>query len=161
MATADKAVELAREYLVEQHPQARIHDVGKDPRFQHRGIDLLVELPDESIVAVEVKGDRHRHRGNFFFEVVSNVERNTPGCFLYSQANRLLYVFVDEEEVHDLPLNRAREWFVARSSEFELRHTQTKVSPTELYTTVGALVPVKRVLTEVEGAICQKRRART
>ncbi len=155
MATADLAVELARQYLLSLHPDARLHDVQADPRFQHRGVDLLVELPSGALFGVEVKGDRQRHRGNYFFELVSNAERNTPGCFLYSEAARLIYVFVENREVHDLPLPAVRSWFLPNASQFPLRHTQTRVG-NSAYTTVGALVPVKRVLTEVAEARRQK-----
>ena len=92
---ADRAVSLAREQLLSQSPGSRLHDVSKDPRFQHRGIDLLWERDGEPVLGVEVKGDRQGgRRGNYFFELVSNVEKDTPGCFLYSEADLLLYVFV-------------------------------------------------------------------
>jgi hypothetical protein len=151
MATADLAVTLAKKHLLAAHSGCRVHDVQSDPRFQHRGVDLLVELASGEVFGAEVKGDRQGHRGNYFFELVSNAERNTPGCFLYSEASRLLYVFVGRSEIHDLPLPAVRSWFLPKASEFELRHTQTRVGR-QAYTTVGALVPVKRVLREVPDA---------
>lgn len=141
---ADRAVSLAHVYLRALDPLCRIHDVQSDPRFMHRGVDLLWEREGEQVVGVEVKGDRHGRRGNYFFELVSNLEKDTPGCFLYSVADVLLYVFLEKREVHELPLRAVREWFLARAKNYSLKSTQTRTG-TAMYTTVGAVVPVKDV----------------
>lgn len=142
---ADRAVSLVRAHLLAQVPGSRLHDVSLDPRFQHRGVDLLWDRPGQSPIGVEVKGDRQgARRGNFFFELVSNVEKDTPGCFLYSMADVMAYVFLDTREVHLLPLPRVREWFLSRAKEFPLKSTKTRTGAV-LYTTVGAIVPVKLV----------------
>ncbi len=147
---ADRAVMLARAYLEGASPGSRVHDVQADPRFQHRGVDLLWERPGEPVWGVEVKGDRHGHRGNYFFELVSNLEKDTPGCFLYSTADLLLYVFLAEQEVHALPLLATRAWFLERAKSFPLKSTRTRTGA-QTYTTVGAVVPVRQVLEGVEG----------
>ncbi len=148
---AARAAQLAADFLQSDAPGCRVHDVQEDPRFQHRGIDLLWEKPDGRVLGVEVKGDRQARRGNYFFELVSNLEKDTPGCFLYSEADLFLYVFVETREVHALPLQATRSWFLPRSREFQLRHTKTRTGAS-LYTTVGALVPVRDVLSSVPGA---------
>ena len=148
---ADRAVRLARGYLELKDSAGRVHDVQDDPRFQQRGVDLLWERPAAPVVGVEVKGDRQARRGNYFFELISNLERETPGCFLYSTADLLLYVFLSPRELHHLPLQQTRQWFLARASSFELRSTQTRVGRSR-YTTVGALVPTREVLAQVPGA---------
>lgn len=148
---ADRAVALARQYLVAVEPEGRIHDVQLDPRFQHRGVDLLWERPSAPVAGIEVKGDRHGRRGNYFFELISNLEKQTPGCFLYSMADLMLYVFLERAEVHRLPMPATREWFLTRSREFPLKDTRTRTGAST-YTTVGAIVPVQAVLGEVEGA---------
>jgi hypothetical protein len=63
----------------------------------------------------------------------------------------LAYVFLDRRELHLLPVHACRTWFLARAREFPLRHTQTRVGA-HRYTTVGASVPARTVLREVEGA---------
>jgi hypothetical protein len=150
---AERAVHLARRFLLEQAPGSRIHDVQEDPRFQHRGVDLLWEKSPSEVLGVEVKGDRRGgKRRNYFFELVSNFEKNTPGCFLYSEADLLFYVFLSDLELHVLPLRQTRAWFLERSSQFELRHTHTQIGQ-ERYTTVGALVPVREVRSGVAGVL--------
>lgn len=148
---ASRGVALARQYLVSLEPDSQLHDVSDDPRFQHRGVDLLWECPGKAPLGIEVKADRNARRGNFFFELVSNFEKDTPGCFLYSEADLLVYVFIETREVHCLPLSDTRTWFLAHASDYELRHTQTRTGPV-LYTTVGAIVPVSDVVSGVRAA---------
>ena len=149
---ADRAVALACDHLLADAPGSRLHDVSKDPRFQHRGVDLLWERDGEPVLGVEVKGDRQGgRRGNFFFELVSNLEKDTPGCFLYSTADLLIYVFLDKREVHRLPMKDVRDWFLPRAKQYPLKSTRTRTGHI-VYTTVGAVVPVREVLKEVAGA---------
>lgn len=151
MAAAERAVHLVRSHLLESRPGSRLHDVSLDPRFQHRGVDLLWEQTDGAVLGVEVKGDRQPRRQNYFLELISNLERDTPGCFLYSHADLLAYVFLSQRELHLLPLPAVREWFLPRAKGYELRHTSTRTGAIR-YTTVGAVVPVADVHREVPGA---------
>lgn len=142
---ADRAVALTRDYLATVDAAGLVHDVQADPRFQHRGVDLLWDRPGAAPVGVEVKGDRSGHRrGNFFFELVSNAEREAPGCFLYSEADYLAYVFLDVREVNWVPFKQVRQWFLPRAKSYPLKTTKTRTGAVT-YTTVGAIVPVREV----------------
>ena len=112
------------------------------PYVEHGGAQHSAQ-----VLGVEVKGDRHGRRGNFFFELVSNLEKDTPGCFLYSTADLLVYVFLDKQEVHALPMKDVRAWFLPRAKQYPLKSTKTKTGHV-VYTTVGAIVPVKEVLAQ-------------
>ena len=153
MGAADRAVSLAREVMLREAPGSLVHDVQNDPRFQHRGVDLLWERPGQKVLGVEVKGDRQGfRRGTYFFELISNAEKDSPGCFLYSIADLLVYVFVDVQQVHVLELKTVREWFVPRAKEFPLKTAKTRTGA-NLYTTVGASVPFREVKKAVPGAV--------
>jgi hypothetical protein len=149
---ADRAVQHARAWLLESAPGSRVHDVQEDPRFQHRGVDLLWELPSGEVRGIEVKGDRNATRRRYFFELVSNLEKDTPGCFLYSGADLLVYVFLSQGELHVLPLRATREWFLPRAKEYALKHAFTQTGAIR-YTTVGAVVPVRDVVEGVPGVL--------
>ncbi|WP_225410053.1 hypothetical protein [Stigmatella hybrida] len=149
---ADRAVQHARNWMLETEPGSRIHDVQEDPRFQHRGVDLLWELPSGEVRGIEVKGDRQARR-RYWFELVSNVEKDTPGCFLYSSADLLVYVFLAQAQLHALPLKNVREWFLPKAKEYPLKHTTTKTGAIR-YTTVGAVVPCHEVADAVPGVLC-------
>ena len=152
MGAADRAVQYARDWLLATEPGSRVHDVQEDPRFQHRGVDLLWELPSGEVRGIEVKGDRQPRRRRYFFELVSNLERDTPGCFLYSGADLMLYVFLSQAELHVLPLKEVREWFLPRAKAYALKHTSTKTGAIR-YTTVGAIVPCHEVLEGVPSVL--------
>ena len=153
LGAADRAVALTREVLQNEAPGSYVHDVQDDPRFQHRGVDLLWERAGVPVLGIEVKGDRQGHRrGTYFFELVSNAEKNTPGCFLYSVADLLVYVMLDVQHVHVLQLKQVREWFVPRAKEYPLKTTKTRTGA-RLYTTVGASVPIKHVREAVPQAV--------
>lgn len=166
---ANRAVLLAREFLLKTDPGSAVHDVQLDPRFQHRGVDLLWDRSDGRVQGVEVKGDRNGRRGRYFFELISNFEKDTPGCFLYTAADLYLYAFLDTREVHALPMPTTREWFLPRAKAFPLKHVQTRTGALT-YTTVGAVVPVSEVQREVleatryrvspDGALTEIRRPR-
>lgn len=153
MGAADRAVSLATDFLKLREPTSVVHDVQVDPRFQHRGVDLLWERSDGKVLGVEVKGDRQgRRRGNYFFELISNAEKDAPGCFLYSTADLLIYVFLDVREVHCLEFKAVRDWFVPRTKEYPLKSTRTRTGAV-LYTTVGAIVPLRDVKQAVPHAL--------
>jgi hypothetical protein len=151
MGAADRAVSIARAYLTQEDPDGRIHDVSLDPRFQHRGVDLLWERSSGEVLGVEVKGDRRPKPVTYFLELVSNVEKDTPGCFLYSTADVLVYVFLSCRELHRVPLTAAREWFLPNAKTFPLKSTTTRTGAIK-YTTVGAIVPTAVLQTSVPGA---------
>ena len=153
MGAADRAVSLAREVLLREAQNSLVHDVQEDPRFQHRGVDLLWERAGQKVLGVEVKGDRQGfRRGTYFFELISNAEKDSPGCFLYSIADLLVYVFVDVRHVHVLELKPVREWFVSRAKDFPLKTAKTRTGA-NLYTTVGASVPWREVKKAVPAAV--------
>jgi len=153
MGAADRAVALTRDVLLGQAPTSLLHDVQDDPRFRHRGVDLLWDRPGEPPLGVEVKGDRQGgRRGNYFFELISNAERDTPGCFLYSEADLMAYVFLDRQEVHLMELKAVRAWFLPLAKQFPLKTTKTKTGAV-LYTTVGAIVPVREARSATAEAI--------
>jgi hypothetical protein len=150
---AERAVALVRGVLLTDAPDSMLHDVSLDPRFQHRGVDLLWDRPGLPPQGVEVKGDRQgARRGTYFFELVSNAEKDTPGCFLYSTADVLAYVFLDVRQVHLLDLRKVREWFIPRAKDYPLKTTKTKTGA-QLYTTVGAAVPWRDVRRALPDAV--------
>lgn len=150
---ADRAVALTRDVLLREAPDGLVHDVQNDPRFQHRGVDLLWERPGQPVLGIEVKGDRQGYRrGTYFFELISNAEKDTPGCFLYSTADLFVYVFLDVQHVHVLQLKAVREWFIPRAKEYPLKTTKTRTGAL-LYTTVGAPVPIRHVHEGVPAAV--------
>ncbi|MEO0840861.1 MAG: hypothetical protein AAF063_18390 [Cyanobacteria bacterium J06643_5] len=131
-----------------------IKNVENDPEFQRRDIDLIWTIQTEegiNEILVEIKGDRLDRTGNFFFETHSNLEKGTPGCFMYTEADWLFYYFVNTGILYKLPMPKTREWFLVTMRRFRERSTTTTVG-NSYYTTVGRLVPIRRLMLEVPGA---------
>jgi hypothetical protein len=120
-----------------------VRNVENNPDYQNIDVDLLWTTTKQEW-KVEIKGDRLHHTGNFFFEVESNHERGTPGCFLYTQADLLFYYFVVPRDLYILPMPATRDWFKPRMGDFRKATTTTPIGR-RWYTTVGRLVPISAV----------------
>jgi len=153
MAEGSKVAERAsieiEAWLREWPGTVNVENVEGDPEYQAKDIDLLWATVSRDYT-IEIKADRWHGTGNFFFETVSNKEKGTPGCFLYTEADFLFYYFTEPRTLYILPMPRARQWFEANIERFAERETTTPAG-SEHYTTVGRLVPIETVLKEVRG----------
>ena len=75
-----------------------VWDVQDEKEYQIKDIDLLWTTESggedyDTAKTIEVKTDFYT-TGNFFFETVSNVKKNTLGCFLKTEADFLFYYFI-------------------------------------------------------------------
>ncbi|BAY97573.1 hypothetical protein NIES37_15150 [Tolypothrix tenuis PCC 7101] len=144
LATAD-----IEAWLRSQLETIDIVNVEDDPQFQCRDIDLIWKTHNGETL-IEIKGDRWNKTRNLFFETHSNLEKGTPGCFLYTEADWLFYYFVNTRQLYKLPMPKTREWFLITMRRFQERSTKTPVG-SNYYTTVGRLVPIAVVMLEVPG----------
>lgn len=153
MHEAQKVAKLAaidiEVWLRSQPETISVVNVENDPDYQRRDIDLIWTTQTGEIL-IEIKGDRWNKTRNLFFETHSNLERNTPGCFMYTEADWLFYYFVNTRQLYKLPMPKTREWFNITMRRFRERSTTTPVGKS-YYTTVGRLVPISTVMMEVPG----------
>lgn len=126
-----------------------VENVEGDRQYQDIDVDLVwyTHRKPEGY-KVEVKVDSYYRTGNFFLETFSNVEIDTPGCFLYTEADLVFYYFPEVRHLFILPMPETRDWFVEHRDRFEVRDTRTSVD-NGYYTTRGCLVPRRAVLAEV------------
>ena len=122
--------------------------VEDDPVYREIDVDLLWTTQRRQY-QVEIKGDQWHQTGNFFLETQSNKEKQTPGCFLYTQADLVFYYFIEPSILYILPMPLTRKWFQNNLRRFEERSTTTPVGNAQLYTTVGRLVPINTLLEEI------------
>lgn len=147
--------EFLTEKLMKLLPQTlEVRDVRDDKIYQKEDVDYLWQKKKGKMVKVEVKTDRWHHTGNYFFETISNTRKNTKGCFMYTEADALFYIYVfenKEAEIHILPLKKVRNWFVDEISKsdktFPERSTSTRNKYGKvLYNSKGRIVPRKVVI---------------
>lgn len=128
-------------YLQTQASTVSIENVEDDVAYRAKDIDLIWSRESKGNfkkVLIEVKVDNYFHTGNYFFETFSNVEKNTPGCFIYSQADYFFYYFLGVE-IHVIELGPVRSWFLEKLGEFPRKRTTTPVGGS-FYHTEGRLV---------------------
>lgn len=128
-------------YLQTQSTTVQIENVEDDEHYRSKDIDLIWAREFRGVskkVLIEVKVDNYYQTGNYFFETFSNVEKNTPGCFMYSEADYFFYYFL-HREIHVIELATARAWFIENMDNFPSKRTTTPVGQ-GFYHTEGRLV---------------------
>ncbi|OGG49664.1 hypothetical protein A2763_03215 [Candidatus Kaiserbacteria bacterium RIFCSPHIGHO2_01_FULL_54_36] len=152
---ADDAVFAVTRYMRAMAETVEIFNVEKNIEYQKRDIDLIWKFKLNGLRMerlIEVKGDTYDRTGNFFFETISNEEHQTPGCFLYSEADDLYYYFVTTKRLYILPLRQTRAWFIENIDKYPLRKTSTLTGTGSFYITVGRIVPITDVLNAIPDA---------
>ncbi len=149
LAVAERASSDIEAWLRTFEETVDVRNLENDPEYQKDDIDLLWVTRKKEFL-IEIKGDRWHKTGNFFFETLSNKERNTPGCLLYTRADYIFYYFVETGTLYALPMPATRDWFKKNLDRFKERSTTTPVGSAS-YTTVGRLVPIDVVQQEVPG----------
>lgn len=141
--TAKIGTEQITKFLRNQKSTIDILNVENDLSYQKKDIDLLwIHRTNvgEVTTSIEIKVDNYYRTGNYFFETLSNVEKNTDGCFMYSEAKYLYYYFLNVE-LHIFKLDEARKWFIQNKNRFTYKRTSTPIPNTNsVYHTEGALV---------------------
>lgn len=131
-------------YLRSKKETVNVINVENDKQYQKKDIDLIWRVNvngKERDVYIEIKGDRYSHTGNFFIETISNREKNTPGCFMYTEADYIFYYFMDTKELNIMPVKKSRDWFIKNIDRFSEKFLSTKVGNGAFYTSAGRLVP--------------------
>lgn len=141
-------------WLTAQPATVWVRNVTKEASYQRRDVDLIWAVRSGHEVELEVKGDLHT-TNNFFFETVSNTTLNTPGCFMYTEAKYIAYVFERKDTMYLLNTHETRSWFCRNESYFARRKVATKVGENGVkYETEGCIVPIAHVLDGVRDAKC-------
>lgn len=138
-----KGESLIKEWLSAQPGVKTINDLSDDPAWWPKDIDISAEMDSGETVTYEIKTDRYTS-GNIFYETVSNVEHNVPGCMVKSEADFLLYYFTETRELYIIKFPEYKAWFDKNKAKFkkkELKNIDKKRKGT--YTSVGYTIPKK------------------
>ncbi|MED4841553.1 hypothetical protein P9695_14870 [Weizmannia sp. CD-2023] len=128
-------------HYLEQEKGYKVENVEDMPEYQKKDIDLIAHT-SAGTMTIEVKGDRYFKTGNYFIETVSNRNKETLGCILYSEADFLFYYFVEPKELHIIDMKKLQHWFKKNSHRFQERYVRTKGSDGKIiYSSEGKLVP--------------------
>ena len=150
MEVAKRGSSDIEEWLNNLDQTQNVINVEGDPDYQNIDVDLIWETEIDTY-QIEIKADRQHGTGNFFFETISNKSKNTPGCFMYSEADLFFYYFVEIKKLYILPLTETRNWFKDNIDNFYESETTTPCGNGKYYITVGRLVPIDNVLNNIDG----------
>lgn len=130
---------IVKSWLVQQGNISSLLDVSLNKKYQKDDIDIIVNTEDGNVITYEIKTDSFL-TGNLFFEIVSNIERNTPGCMLYTKADYILYFFIKNGHLYKLPTIAFREWVVSNKDKFKEKSVNNKY-----YHSKGLLIPLSMI----------------
>jgi hypothetical protein len=131
-----------------------VENVENVPEYQKKDIDILWSYDSQNpiIKTIEIKADTYHNTGNYFIETVSNTQKKTLGCFMYTEADYIYYYFVNEKILHILPMPEMRYWFIENEKRFPLKSTGTRVG-NNAYFSEGRTVPRYIPQRELESGI--------
>lgn len=130
---------IVKSWLMQQSNISSLLDVSSNKKYQKDDIDIIVNTEDGGTITYEIKTDSFL-TGNLFFEIVSNTERNTPGCMLYTKADYILYFFIRNNNLYKLPTIAFREWVISNRDKFKEKSVDNKY-----YHSKGLLIPLTMI----------------
>lgn len=116
--------------------------------YRGKDVDFIIKKNGKR-KKVELKADTYYPR-NFYIEVVSNTTKGTPGCFLYTESDYILYAFINHGVFYMIPTIEFQEWF--KENEDRFPEPKSKIftpAGTGGYYSLGKLVPVKTMVSEL------------
>jgi hypothetical protein len=122
-----------------------VQDVSKDRTYQSQDIDMVITKGGKR-TTVEFKADKViATSGNLYFEIVSNLEKGTPGCLVYCKAEWLYYYDQNNHKLHAIRMTYLR----AKLSAIPINQLRIHRSRTGFdggyYTTVGVTIPLSAI----------------
>lgn len=149
MDVSDLGIEVVTNYLLKHPNVSKIHNVENNKVFQKKDIDLLIKI-NERWCSIEVKCDTYTS-GNLYFETISNINKNTLGCLIYSEADFLFYYFEKINRLYILPMKRFRKWFIENKSMFKKKNPSTKGPNGNIfYMSEGYVIPLALIENQIK-----------
>jgi hypothetical protein len=165
---AQQGEHLCAEYLKSIQGTHDIIDVRDCEESRDADIDFLwyYKLSNQESFTckkVDIKTDKQRKWGNFFFETVSNCENQKPGCFVKTDSDYFLYLFVEYNEkskkivkkydMYFLEIKPVRKWFYSVKDNYEDKEPRTYYDNNDkskgFYTSKGKAIPIEHVLSAI------------
>lgn len=126
----------------------KVVDLEGNKLYQKKDVDFILKKGSKRM-KVELKSDTYIPR-NFYIETVSNVGKNTKGCFLYTESDFILYGFVNHGIFYMIPTVKFQEWFSKNEHRFSEPNTKVFTPAGEDgYYSKGKLVPVEILVEEL------------
>ena len=116
-----------------------VKNVEEDPFYQEIDVDILcAKKEDDGVVEkkIEVKVDTYFDKSkNYFFELISNKQKDSNGCLLVTQSDYLFYYFL-KKELHIFKTDELQYWLINNKNRFKQKEVKNKN-----YVSMGIIVP--------------------
>jgi len=138
------------EFLNNRQGMLAVINVESIYKYRDMDIDLIIVTDNDKLLlsTIEIKVDRCYETGNYYFEYISNLNKNSLGCFMYSHADWLYYYYLNVRELHIMPFKKLRLWFMKNKERFEVKYTATSNYGSIIYCSKGYIVPRQVVWNE-------------
>lgn len=147
LAVSEVGIQVSTIYLRDILKYPEIINVENHEGFRKKDIDLLAIIEDDDGMrgtTIEVKTDQYTS-GNLFFETISNIQKGTPGCLMYSEADWLHYYFTGYKQLYIMGMKPFREWVLRNRSRYRPRNTSTGKGTEQHYTSEGIPIPLRDI----------------
>jgi hypothetical protein len=139
------AISIVTRWLMEQKTIISVINVEDDERFQELDVDLLAIVDDSTCKLIEVKADRY-DTGNFFLELISDVEKDSRGCMLQTKSDYVFYYFTKMHKLYSLSIHYLQKWLIDNRAHYHKKTVETSLKNGRSYHTVGICVPIQNLV---------------
>jgi hypothetical protein len=99
--------------------------VVDDPFYRAKDIDFVITTTSGEEITYELKTEPTANRTeNFFYEYISNVSKNTVGCFLYSEADYWMSFIPQTGMLYVFPTEQCREYVLKKAKYLPLKNVR-------------------------------------
>lgn len=125
---------------------SNVENVTEDVDYRAIDVDFVVTTLSGDKIYYELKTEPTAHRtGNFFYEYICNVKRDTEGCFIFSQADFWMSFIPQSGLLYIFPLEKYREYVLEKAKNLPL----LLVHNTGKYTK-GKVLNIQKVCKDVQ-----------
>lgn len=133
--------EVIYDYLTSLDNVKLVSNVTNSPQHQEVDIDFLIEFKNGITSTAEVKTDSY-DTGNFFIELIGDIEDNRLGCMLVTKSDYLFYFFTKTNELYIIRTRKFVTWFLMNMARFDDRTVKNNWGG-NCYHSFGVLLPKK------------------
>lgn len=146
---------IVEEYFNQNDKILKWKKVTANRIYQLLDTDYVVTFKSGREATVEVKTSTYTDDKYIFFETVSDMLNNTPGCMYQSTADYIFYYFINIDKCYILPRKELVDLFELLNGikHFKRRIVKNRSKDGGLYKTEGYLVPTD-LITQVLSPLC-------
>lgn len=127
MVIGEQGEDAVIKFLLSKKYVRNFRDVRNDRIYWEKDVDYYVIFADDSEHAIEVKTDTYFWSGNIFYEDISCIEKNTPGCFQKTKARWIFYYFIGDGTLYIIHVKKFRTWYEKNMHRFSTKTVKNEI----------------------------------